>query len=233
MIPFIQRNPVMTSTFTGGARLKEELSAVIESKELSLSNLQKNFLRSRWLEQAARADAGHRRALRGFYALRMTTVVCAIALPVLAVLGTGGLIPGGWGTAARALTILASLLVSACVAVEQLFDVGGRYRRSERVAGRLLAEGWRFLQLSGPYSSYGSHSDAFPAFANQVEALSQPDVEVYNFDVVHERFAAKEAGGDEALKKFGGSRPEGAGPVEPPLLMTGVARSRQSYQQTR
>lgn len=223
----------MISTFSGGARLKEELSAVVESKELALSALQKNYLRSRWLEQAARADAGHRRALRSFYALRMTTVVCAITLPVLIVLSTGGAAPGGWNTAARALAIVAALLVSACVAVEQLFDVGGRYRRAERVAGRLLAEGWRFLQLTGSYASYGSHSDAFPAFANQVEALSQPDVEVYNFDVVHERAAAPEAGGGEAPKKFGGSRQEEAGPVEPPLLMTGVARNRQSYQQTR
>jgi hypothetical protein len=219
----------MTSTFTGGARLREELSAVIESKELSLSNLQKNFLRSRWLEQTARADASHSRALRSFYALRMTTVVCAITLPVLVVLSMGGLVPGGWGTAVRALTILASLLVSACVAVEQLFDVGGRYRRSERVAGRLLAEGWRFLQLTGAYASYVSHSEAFPSFANQVEALSQPDVEVYNFDVIRERRLA-EAGGGEALKKFGGCRQEEAGPAEPPLLMTGVARSRQNYQ---
>lgn len=223
----------MTSTFTGGARLKEELSAVIESKELSLSNLQKSYLRSRWLEQAVRADAGHRRALRGFYALRMTTVVCAIILPVLIILSLGGVAVGGWNTAARALSVLAALLVSACVAVEQLFDVGGRYRRSERVAGRLLAEGWRFLQLTGPYASYGSHADAFPAFANHVEALSQPDVEVYNFDVIHERNAAPQAEGDEGPKKFGGSRQEEAASADPPLLMTGVARSRQSYHQTR
>lgn len=223
----------MTSTFSGGGRLKEELGAVIESKELSLTVLQKNYLRSRWLEQAARAEAGHRRARRGFYVLRMTTVVCAITLPVLTVLSLDAPAPGGWTTAARALAILAALLVSACVAVEHLFDIGGRYRRSERVAGRLLAEGWRFLQLSGPYASYRVHSDAFAAFANQVEALSQPDVEVYNFDVVHERAAAQEAGGGEAPKKFGGSRQEETGPVEPPLLMTGVARSRQNYQQTR
>jgi hypothetical protein len=222
----------MTPTVSGGGRLKEELSAIIESKELSLSSLQKNYLRSRWLEQAARADAAHRRALRGFYVLRMTTVVCAIALPVLVVLSLGGLAPGWWHTASQALTILGALLVSGCVAVEQLFDVGGRYRRSERVAGRLLAEGWRYLQLAGPYASYDSHSDAFPAFANQVEALSQPDVEVYNFDVIRERIAAPEAQGADP-KKYGGSRQEEAAPVEPPLLMTGVARSRQSYQQTR
>jgi hypothetical protein len=222
----------MTPTVSGGGRLKEELSAIIESKELSLSSLQKNYLRSRWLEQAARADTGHRRALRSFYVLRMTTVVCAIALPVLVVLSLGGPAPDGWNTVFRALTILGALVVSGCVAVEQLFDVGGRYRRSERVAGRLLAEGWRFLQLAGPYASYESHSDAFPAFANQVEALSQPDVEVYNFDVIHERAAAPEAQGTDP-KKYGGSRQEEAAPVEPPLLMTGVARSRQSYQQTR
>jgi hypothetical protein len=217
--------------FSSGARLKEELGPVIESKELALSGLQKNYLRSRWLEQAARAEASYNRALKGYYTLRMTLVVCAIALPVLTALSVGATAPGGWMGAVRVLTILSGLLVSACVAVEHLFDVSGRYRKCERVAGRLQTEGWRFLQLSGPYASYATHSDAFPVFANQVEALSQRDVEVYNFDVVHER-AATDVGGAEAPKKFEASRQGEAELLEPQLLMPGASRSRQSYHQT-
>lgn len=218
----------MSSTFTSGARLKEELSTVIESKELALSGLQKSYLRSRWLEQAARTDAGYRRVRKGYYALRLATVVGGTALPVLVMLSAGAQEPAGWGNPVRALTILSALLVSACVTVEHLFDVGGRYRRGERVAGRLQAEGWRFLQLSGPYAAYGTHADAFQAFANQIEALSQGDVEVYNFDVVRDK--AVEAGGDGGPKKFDGSRQEEAGLMDSQLLMPTTSGSRQSYQ---
>jgi hypothetical protein len=220
----------MTSRFSSGARLKEELGPVIESKELALSGLQKNYLRSRWLDQASRAEASYKRALKGFYTLRLMTVVGATALPVLTALSVGAPAPGGWTTAVHVLTVLSGLLVSVCVAVEHLFDVGGHYRRCERVAGRLQTEGWRFLQLSGPYASYGTHSDAFPAFASQVEALSQREVEVYNFDVVHGR--AVTDGGGEAPKKFKASRQGEAELLEPQLLMPGSPRSRQSYHQT-
>ena len=221
----------MALMFSSGARLKEELGPVIESKELALTGLQKNYLRARWLDQSARAEASYRRALKGFYALRVMTVIGATALPVLTVLSVGVAAPDGWTTAVRVLTVLSGLLVSACVAVEHLFDVGGRYRRSERVAGRLQTEGWRFLQLSGPYACYGTHSEAFPAFASQVEALSQRDVEVYNFDVVHER-ALADGGAEGAAKKFKASRQGEAELLEPQLLMTGSQRSRQSFHQT-
>ena len=218
----------MISKFSSGARLKEELSPVIESKELALSGLQKNYLRARWLDQAARAEASYKRAVKGYYALRVMMVVGATALPVLTVLSVGAAAPDGWTTAVRVLTVLSGLLVSACVAVEHLFDVGGRYRRSERVAGRLQTEGWRFLQLSGPYASYGTHSEAFQAFADQVEALSQRDVEVYNFDVVHER-AATEVGSADAPKKFEASPQREAELLESHLLIPSASRSRQSY----
>lgn len=221
----------MSSVFSSGARLKEELSPVIESKELALSGLQKNYLRSRWLEQASRAEASYKRALKGYYALRLTMVVGAIALPVLTVLSVGAPAPGGWTTAVRVLTVLSGLLVSVCVAFEHLFDVGGRYRRFERVAGRLQTEGWRFLQLSGPYASYATHSEAFQAFADQVEALSQRDVEVYNFDVVREK-AGADVGGVEAPKKFEASRQGEAELPGPHLLMPSAPRSRQSFHQT-
>lgn len=221
----------MMSIFSGGGRLREELSPVIESKELALSALQKSYLRSRWLDQAARADASHTRARKGYHALRLTTVVAATSLPVLAVLSVTGAAQSGWSNAVRALTILSALLVSACVVVEHLFDVGGRYRRAERMAARLLAEGWRFLQLSGPYASFSSHAEAFQNFAGQVEALSQPDVEVYNFDIVRDNGVVKAEGG-AGPKEFGGSRREGTESVEPPLLMPSVVGSRQSYQRT-
>lgn len=193
----------MHSVSVSSARLREELSPMIESKELSLPNLQKSYLRLRWLEQTLLMNSRYRRAVRGYYGLRLTTVLGCLLILLLASLNAVSAL-GEWHAYTRGLTILFSLTVAGCVTIEHLFDLGESHRRYERVAERLKAEGWRFLQLSGPYPPYGSHAEAFAAFANQVEALSQSDVEVYNFDVVGGRAAAAEQRPreEEPPKKF-------------------------------
>lgn len=191
----------MHSVSVSSARLREELTPVIESKELSLPNLQKSYLRLRWMEQTLLMNSRYRRAMRGYYALRLVTVVGALLILLLASLSF--VAPSAeWHAYTRGLTIFFSLLVAGCVTVEHLFDLGESHRRYERVAERLRAEGWRFLQLSGPYHSYGSHAEAFAAFANQVEALSQSNVEVYNFDVVGQTRTASQPREEEPPKKF-------------------------------
>ena len=190
-------HPAAVST----ALLREEMNPIIESKELVLSNLQKSYLRSRWMEQMLLMNSKYKRAMRTYYGLRLATVTGSLLLLLSVSLNV--IVEGGAGRApASGLAIFFSLLVAACVVIEHLFNLGESHRRYERVAERLKAEGWRFLQLSGPYQSYNSHSDAFAAFANQVEALNQMDVEVYNFDVVGERRAPSPAGGKEPTKKL-------------------------------
>lgn len=199
------------------ARLREDLSSIIESKELGLSSLQKGYLRSRWLEQMLRLTGKHKRAVRSFYALRLTTVIGCLFILLLVSLSTAAGQLGAWGDATRGLTLFFTLLVSGCVAVEHLFNFGESYRRYERVAERLKAEGWRFLQLSGSYQPYKSHGDAFAVFANQVEALNQLDVEVYHFDVVRERRLETHFGEEARPKKF---FPAGSTELEetPPMM---------------
>jgi hypothetical protein len=206
---------------------------MIESKELALSSLQKGYLRSRWLEQMLQMSSSYRRAFRSYYALRLVTIVgCLLILLLVSLNQVDG--PGGtWSNTVRGLTIATSLLVSICVAVEHLFSFGERSRRYERIAERLKAEGWRFLQLSGSYQFYKSHSDAFAVFTNQVEALSQLDVEVYNFDVVHERKVEPEAEEVAGPKKFEDSPQESSELVETPaVVMRSVVRRHTNPQRT-
>lgn len=181
--------------------LREEMNPIIESKELALSSLQKSYLRSRWMEQMLLMNSKYKRAMRSYYGLRLATVTGSLFLLLLVSLNVTAN-EGVWRTPARGLAISFSLLVAACVVIEHLFNLGESHRRYERVAERLKTEGWRFLQLSGPYQSYKSHSEAFPTFANQVEALSQMDVEVYSFDVVGERRVASHVGEEESPKKL-------------------------------
>jgi hypothetical protein len=92
-----------------------------------------------------------------------------------------------WDTPVRYLTVFFSLLVAASIAIEHLFNYGERQRHFEQKLDRLKTEGWRFFQLSGHYRHYETHAEAFPAFTNQVEDLSQREVEVYSSRVMTER----------------------------------------------
>ena len=172
------------------ARLAEELNALLESKDLILSGLQKQYLRSRWADQVLQAEGRLQRAARMYHALRLLTVLGCVCIVLLACLS---LDPGRWPSAApavRYLTVALSLLVITCVTVEHLYGFGDRWRLAERSAERLKSEGWRFLQLTGLYEGYHTHADGFHAFANQVESLSQSGVEVYSVDLVRGRGGA-------------------------------------------
>ena len=212
------------------AQLREDLSVLIDSKELTLSTLQKGYLRSRWLVQMLKMDSKHQRATRSYYALRLLTVVGSIFLLMLVSLYISGQ-GSSWGSTIRNLTIFFTLLVSVCVMVEHLFDFGERFRRYERIAERLKAEGWRFLQLSGSYQSYNKHSEAFSVFANQVEALNQMGVEVYNFDVIHERKVDSNYE-VESPKKFDSSPRESVELIEAPMMIPSGVRRHSNPQRT-
>lgn len=166
------------------ARLRNDLSAMIESEELSLSNLHKQYLRSRWLEQVLRMEQEVARATNRYHALRLITVVGCLFILVLVSIKIDD---AKWATSIHYSTIALSLLVSISVAVEQVFQYGKRWWQAERIAERLKTEGWRFLQLSGRYRHYASHTEAFPIFANQIEDLSQREVEAYVVEIVREK----------------------------------------------
>jgi hypothetical protein len=178
---------------------KTDLSALVESKELGLSGLHKQYLRSRWLEQVLRMEDEVARATNRYYALRLITVIGSLLILVLVSVRVGDQERlAAWAPTVRYLTITLSLLVSISVALEQVFHYGERWWQGERLAERLKTEGWRFLQLSGRYRHYANHTEAFPVFANQVEDLSQREVEVYVTEIVREKEKEREVTAEEA-----------------------------------
>jgi hypothetical protein len=183
------------------AWLSEDLGALIESKDLSLSNLQKGYVRSRWLQQVLRLDYELQRALKKYQVLRLSTALGCLVILMLVSVGFDEVRLGSWANPVRYLTILFTLLVSGSVVVEHLFDYGQRWRDTEHNLERLQTEGWRFLQLSGHYRHYENHSAAFSAFVNQVEELSQREIEVYSSRVLHERRKGGTASEADAVKK--------------------------------
>jgi hypothetical protein len=204
-------------------RLKNDLSAVIESEELGLSNLHRQYLRSRWLEQVLSMEYEMSRAAKRHHAVRLMTVIGSLVVLVLVSMRFDD---PQWISTSRYLSIAFSLLVTLSVAFEQVYQYGERWRKYEGMVERLKAEGWRFLQLSGHYRRYRTHAEAFPIFANQIEELNQHEVEVYVTEVAQpreqiegRREEVNAAPGVETVPK----QPSAPKPELPPLMTNRAA----------
>lgn len=196
--------PMPTSLRSGSYRrwLSEDLSTLIESKELGFSTVNKTYLRSRWLVQILQLEQDAARARKLYQALRLTTVIGSLLLLMLVTLRFNDALLGGWAGMVYYLTVLTSLAVAASIAVEHIFNYGERARLFAVQLDKLKTEGWCFLQLSGRYNRFGSHEEAFASFANQVESLSRREsAEVYVPEIVRDRRVESEASAPAPEKK--------------------------------
>ena len=168
--------------------LQQDLGSLIDA--LNLSDLQKRFLRSRWLEQVIWMEKRASTARNRYYALRMGTIIGGVTVPALVSLNLG------WGVeqVAKWLAFAISLLVALCAAVEEFFHHGERWRHYRRTVESLKTAGWQFFQLTGPYRAYDSHADAYREFAAHVEEIMQQDVDLYVRTVVQEKPEKKPEG---------------------------------------
>jgi len=163
--------------------LKAEFGGLID--ELGVDQQRKRFLKSRWLDQVIWTEGKANQARNRYYLLRLTTVVGALLVPALVSLDPSD---ETLGDALRIATWVVSLVVAVSAAVEQFFHFGDRWRNYRRTAERLKAEGWLYLQLSGPYAATrATHGAAYPAFALRVEELIQADVDAYLTEVAVEK----------------------------------------------
>ena len=171
--------------------LENDFGGLIEA--LELPDLQKHFLRSRWLEHGLWMEGKAESARDWYYRLRLTTIVGGVIIPALVSLRFDGDVAAavGW------ITFIISLLVAISAAVEEFFHYGERWRHYRESVELLKNEGWQFFQLSGPYRRFGSHPDAYRAFAARVEEINRLDVQTYVTEVVREKQDEKEreAGG--------------------------------------
>jgi hypothetical protein len=163
--------------------LESEFGGLID--ELHVDQQRKRFLKSRWLDQVIWTEAKAHQARNRYYLLRLTTIVGALLVPALVSLNPSD---ETLDDAVRIATWVVSLVVAASAAIEQFFHFGDRWRNYRRTSERLKAEGWLYLQLSGPYASNSStHEIAYSAFAIRVEELLQADVDAYLTEVTVEK----------------------------------------------
>ena len=152
--------------------MRAEMDRLIAS--LDLPELNKEFMRARWLELVVWMDGKAQDSVWWYRRLRLTTIIGGVIVPALVSLNVGSDMQG----LVQMLTFVVSLVVALSAAVEEFFRYGERWRHYRRMTESLKSEGWQFLQLSGSYANQ-SHLQAYPAFAARVEELSREEVDTY------------------------------------------------------
>lgn len=153
--------------------LKQDFNELVDST--SLSELQKRFMKARWLDQLLWLEKRAKQTQNNYYRLRVLTIVGGVFIPALASLslGVNGQSYVGWAT------FVLSQIVAISASIEEFFGYGDRYRRYRRSAEQMKHEGWSFLQLSGRYREVADYEEAYPIFASRVESIIKQDVEDY------------------------------------------------------
>ena len=170
-------------------QLNEQFRQIIDG--LTLDDLQKRFLRDRWLDQLVWFEGKSAHNQRRYYLLRLVIIVGGVTVPALVSLN----IRQKEATQTLAwITFSVSLVVAIAAALEAFFGYGERWRSFRRTAEALKSHGWQFFELAGPYAA-PDHATAFPAFAAQVETLVQQDVEAFIAKAAEAQAAQQAAGG--------------------------------------
>ncbi|HEY9604810.1 MAG TPA: DUF4231 domain-containing protein, partial [Allocoleopsis sp.] len=140
--------------------LKQEMSELIE--KIDLSDLQRRFMKSRWLDQVLWLESRATKSRNRHYGLRLITIIGGVIVPALVSVNSAHTrnpkLAEIFGWTAFGL----SQAVAISAAVEELFSYGENYRRYRNTAEGMKIAGWQFFQLSGPYQSFKTHAEAYP-----------------------------------------------------------------------
>jgi hypothetical protein len=187
------------------ASLRKDLDERI-IKKLKLGDLQKEFLRLRWLDQVLWMEERATNTKVFYYILRLTTIVCGVIIPALVSFGFRSENPIFW------VVFVLSLLVAISAALEEFLRYGEQWRHYRLKVELLKNEGWLFFQLSGRhYRHFPSHAKAYPRFAQRVERWNRLEVDEYLTDVVQDR---GEEDGDEGEREHPAGWREGKGTAD-------------------
>ena len=181
-----------------GEQVKKQFEEIIDS--LSLNDLQKRYLRERWLDQLLWFERKAVQNQRRYYTLRLLTIVGGVIVPTIVSLNV---LTDEGAEALAWVTFGVSLVVALAAALEGFFRYGERWRTYRRTAESLKAHGWQYFELTGPYALAG-HAAAFGPFTRHVETLVQQDLETY-LAAMAEAQAAKAADDAAASRPAGGA----------------------------
>jgi len=166
-----------TSAAASPASYEDEMRDLIE--RLDATDEQRQFMRSRWLDQVVYMGDRATDAKRRYYGFRLATVVGGVIVPALVSISLAG--AGRFDSeldyVMRLLTFVVSAIVAITASVEGFFHFGDRWRHYRVNAELLKSEGWQYLTHSGGYRRVTDPEQGFQAFAARVEEILRDDVE--------------------------------------------------------
>jgi hypothetical protein len=168
------------------AWLRDDLASIVNKVELS--DEEKHFLSSRWLESIVWMEGAAQRSQRLYYVLRSTTAVGAVVVPALVSLN----VIGSAKAAVLWVTFGISLVAGICAALEGFFRLGDRWRHYRLRVEELKTAGWDFYELAGAYANAKDHHEAFHTFAANVQTILAQEVAQYIAEI------AKAPAGDKS-----------------------------------
>ncbi|MEB3180587.1 MAG: DUF4231 domain-containing protein [Nostocaceae cyanobacterium] len=154
--------------------LRQTFSGLID--RLDLSDLRKDFLKNRWLDQVMWLEGRATKERNRHHNLRMITIIGGVIVPALIGFEKGN---QKWQEYVGWSAFGLSQAVAVCAAVEEFFGPGEKYRNYRNTAEGLKIEGWQFFQMAGHYRQFETHSEAYSFFAARVEQYIQQDVQGY------------------------------------------------------
>jgi hypothetical protein len=156
---------------------EEEMRSLIARMEIT--DEQRQFLRSRWLDQVLYMGDRASDAKRRYYAFRLTTVVGGVIVPALISISLAGAgrFDSNLDFGMRLLTFVVSAMVAITASVEGFMHYGERWRHYRVNAELLKSEGWQYLTASGAYRRVTDPEQAFQTFAARVEEVLRDDVD--------------------------------------------------------
>lgn len=152
--------------------LKQTFCGLID--RLDLSDLRKDFLKNRWLDQLMWLEGRATKERNRHHTLRLITIIGGVIIPALVGSGKGS---ERWQDVLGWSAFGLSQAVAVCAAVEEFFAPGEKYRNYRNTAETLKIEGWEYFQMTGAYRQFENHTDAYTAFAQRVEQYIKQDVQ--------------------------------------------------------
>jgi hypothetical protein len=176
--------------------LREDISKMVNM--LDLTDLQKHYLMSRWLDQVIWMEGKATHARDRYFLLRRTTIIGGAIVPALVGLNAySGIV----GDTVYWLIFAISLTVAVSAAVEEFHSYSERWRHYRSIVEELKIIGWQFFQLSGDFREYETHQAAYKSFVDTIEQIMQKEVEIYISRVVKEQDGAARQGQDAAAQR--------------------------------
>ncbi len=153
--------------------LKQEFAELID--QLELPDLQKRFMKSRWLDQLLWFEGKAESARKWSNRLRLATIVGGVLIPPLVSLNYND---NQFRKDIFWLAFGISQVVAVSASVEEYFHFGDKHTQYRKTAECLKSEAWEFFQLSGYYQECSDHRQGYTTFAFRVENFLQEDLHV-------------------------------------------------------